>query len=486
MTKPILSDKTLFKGLAFVGDWCEAASGQTTELRNPTTGEVLAVLPKQGREDTARAISEAEKALQVWQALGVDGRGEILHRWASSMRDHKEDLAKIMTAEMGKPLAESAGETVYASTFIDFFAAEACRNEGELIPAHTGSQRMVVMKQPVGVGAAITPWNFPALMVTRKVGAALAAGCTIVLKPSSLSPLTALAHAELANRAGVPPGVFSVVVGSSSEIGREILENPTVRAISFTGSTAIGKFLMAESAKTVKKIGMELGGNAPFVLFDDADLDAAVDAAVAAKFRNCGQTCVTANRFLVQDSVYDSFVERYVPKVNAITVGNGLEPGTDMGPLIEETAVAKVEEHISDALSKGAKLLTGGKRHALGGTFFEPTVLGEVTSEMLIFRDETFGPVAPIIRFSTEEEGIRLANDTEYGLAAYFYSQGAARCWRVAEALEAGIVCENTVAFSSARAPFGGFKESGVGREGGHQGLDEWQEIKYRCIGGLG
>ena len=486
MTKPSLTDEALFKDLAFVGDWCAAASGETTELRNPTTGEVLAVLPKQGREDTARAIDEAEQALQVWQALGVDGRAEILHRWASSMRDHKEDLAKIMTAEMGKPLAESTGETVYASTFIDFFAAEACRSEGELIPAHTGSQRMVVMKQPVGVGAAITPWNFPALMVTRKVGAALAAGCTIVLKPSSLSPLTALAHAELANRAGVPPGVFSVVVGSSSAIGKEILENPTVRAISFTGSTAIGKFLMAESAKTVKKVGMELGGNAPFVIFDDADLETAVDAAVAAKFRNCGQTCVTANRFLVQDSVYEAFVERYVPKVDAITVGNGLEPGTDMGPLIDEAAVKKVEEHISDALSKGAKLLTGGKRHALGGTFFEPTVLGEVTSEMLIFRDETFGPVAPIIRFSTEEEGIHLANDTEYGLASYFFSQGTARCWRVAEALEAGIVCENTVAFSSARAPFGGFKESGIGREGGHQGLDEWQEIKYRCIGGLG
>jgi succinate-semialdehyde dehydrogenase/glutarate-semialdehyde dehydrogenase len=322
-------------------------------------------------------------------------------------------------------------------------------------------------------------------MVTRKVGAALAAGCTIILKPSSLSPLTALAHAELANRAGVPPGVFSVVVGSSSEIGREILESPIVKAISFTGSTAIGKFLMAQSAQTVKKMGMELGGNAPFVVFDDADLDAAADAAVAAKFRNCGQTCVTANRFLVQDAVYDAFVERYVPKVKAIKVGNGMDAGTVMGPLVDDAAVDKVEEHIADALANGATLLTGGKRHDLGGSFFEPTVLGNVTPAMLIFRDETFGPVAPIIRFSTEEEGIRLANDTEYGLAAYFFSQGRARCWRVAEALEAGIVCENTVAFSSARAPFGGFKESGVGREGGHHGLEDWQEIKYRCIGGI-
>jgi succinate-semialdehyde dehydrogenase/glutarate-semialdehyde dehydrogenase len=486
MTRFSLTDRALLRDQAFVGDWCQAVSGETFEIKNPATGEVLTPLPKMGREDTARAIVLADDALAGWQALGVDGRADILHRWASSLRDHTEDLAMLMTAEMGKPLAESTGETVYASTFIDFFAAEACRNEGELIPAHTGSQRMVVMKQPVGVGAAITPWNFPALMVTRKVGAALAAGCTIVLKPSSLSPLTALAHAELANRAGMPPGVFSVVVGGSSEIGAEILENPTVRAISFTGSTAIGKFLMAESSKTVKKIGLELGGNAPFIVFDDADLEEAVEAAVGAKFRNCGQTCVTANRLLVQDSVYDAFVERYVPRVNGIAVGNGLEADTAMGPLINEAAVAKVEEHISDAVSNGASVLAGGRRHALGGTFFEPTVLGEVTSKMLIFRDETFGPVAPIIRFSTEDEGIRLANDTEYGLAAYFYSRGAARCWRVAEALEAGIVCENTIAFSSARAPFGGFKESGIGREGGHQGLDEWQEIKYRCIGGLG
>jgi succinate-semialdehyde dehydrogenase/glutarate-semialdehyde dehydrogenase len=485
MTKLSLADEALFRDLAFVGDWRQAASGQTTELINPATREVLAVLPKMGREDTIRAIAEADKALPAWKALGVDGRAEILHRWATLMRDHKADLATIMTAEMGKPLAESVGETVYASTFIDFFAAEACRSEGELIPAHSASQRMMVMKQPVGVGAAITPWNFPALMVTRKVGAALAAGCTIILKPSSLSPLTALAHAELANRAGVPPGVFSVVVGSSSEIGREILESPIVKAISFTGSTAIGKFLMAQSAQTVKKMGMELGGNAPFVVFDDADLDAAADAAVAAKFRNCGQTCVTANRFLVQDAVYDAFVERYVPKVKAIKVGNGMDAGTVMGPLVDDAAVDKVEEHIADALANGATLLTGGKRHDLGGSFFEPTVLGNVTPAMLIFRDETFGPVAPIIRFSTEEEGIRLANDTEYGLAAYFFSQGRARCWRVAEALEAGIVCENTVAFSSARAPFGGFKESGVGREGGHHGLEDWQEIKYRCIGGI-
>jgi succinate-semialdehyde dehydrogenase/glutarate-semialdehyde dehydrogenase len=480
-----LDDQKLFRDRGFVGDWCDAESGETTELKNPATGEVLVTLPKMGTEETRRAIEEADKALPVWQGLGVDKRAEILHAWAKSMRDSVEDLARIMTAEMGKPLAESRGETIYSSTFIDFFAAEACRSDGELIPAHTPSQRMMVMKQPVGVGAAITPWNFPALMVTRKVGAAMAAGCTIVLKPSSLSPLTALAHAELANRAGVPPGVFSVVVGSSGKIGREILSNPTVRAISFTGSTEIGKFLMAESAATVKRIGLELGGNAPFVVFDDADLDAALEGAIAAKYRNCGQTCVTANRFLVHDAVYDEFVGRYVERVKAINVGNGMEPGVDMGPLVDMPAVEKVEEHIADAVSMGARLLTGGKRHALGGSFFEPTVLGEVTPEMLIFRDETFGPVAPFIRFGSEEEGIRLANDTNYGLAAYFYAGGAARCWRVAEALEAGIVCENTVAFSSARAPFGGFKESGVGREGGHQGLDEWQEIKYRCMGGL-
>jgi len=480
-----LDDPTLFRDLGFIGSWCAAATGETFELRNPATGDVLARLPRMGRTDAARAIDEADEALRTWQGLGVDGRSTVLCRWAASMREHQQDLARIMTAEMGKPLGESRGETVYSSTFIDYFAAEASQSSGELVPAHTGAQRAIVSRQPIGVGAAITPWNFPALMVTRKVGAALAAGCTIVLKPSSLSPLTALALVELANRAGMPPGAFSVVVGSSSEIGQAIMDSPTVRAISFTGSTAVGKQLMAQGASTVKRVGLELGGHAPFLVFDDADLDASVDGAVVAKYRNAGQTCVTANRFLVQSGIHDRFVERYVARVKALVVGNGMDDGVDLGPLINDAAVEKVELHIADATSKGATLLAGGRRHSLGGTFFEATVLGEVTPDMLIFRDETFGPVAPIIRFDSEADGVRLANDTSYGLASYFYSRDVSRCWRVAEALDAGIVCENTVAFSSARAPFGGFKESGIGREGGRQGLEEWQEIKYRCIGGL-
>jgi succinate-semialdehyde dehydrogenase/glutarate-semialdehyde dehydrogenase len=485
MTTLALKDQGLLRERAFVGDWCGASSGETYELRNPATGETLATLPMLESADAARAIEEAERALPVWQGLGTDQRTTVLQRWAALIRESQDDVARIMTAEMGKPLKESTGETVYSSTFIDWFAGEAARSSGEIVPAHLGAQRAVVTRQPVGVGAAITPWNFPALLVTRKVGAALAAGCTIVLKPSSLSPLTALALVELANRAGIPAGAFSVVVGRSSVIGKVIMESPAVRTVSFTGSTAVGKLLMAQGAATVKRVGLELGGNAPFVCFDDADLDRAVEGALVAKYRNAGQTCVTANRFLVQDKIHDRFVERFVEKVKALKVGNGLEDSTDIGPLINEAAVEKVVEHVTDATSRGATVLTGGRRHALGGTFFEPTVLGDVTPEMLIFEEETFGPVAPIIRFSSEEDGIHLANDTSYGLAAYFYSRDAARCWRVAEALEAGIVCENTVAFSSARAPFGGFKESGVGREGGHQGLDEWQEIKYRCIGGL-
>jgi succinate-semialdehyde dehydrogenase/glutarate-semialdehyde dehydrogenase len=485
MTTLALEDQGLLRDRAFVGDWCGASSGETYELRNPATCDTLATLPMLGSEDAARAIEEAGRALPPWQGLGTDQRTTVLQRWAALIRENKDDLGRIMTAEMGKPLKESTGETVYSSTFIDWFAGEAARSSGEIVPAHMGSQRAVVTRQPVGVGAAITPWNFPALLVTRKVGAALAAGCTIVLKPSSLSPLTALALVELANRAGIPPGAFSVVVGRSSVIGKVIMESPAVRTVSFTGSTAVGKLLMAQGAATVKRVGLELGGNAPFLCFDDADLDRAVDGALVAKYRNAGQTCVTANRFLVQDAIHDRFVERFVDKVKALKVGNGLDESTDMGPLINEAAVDKVTEHVADATSKGATVLTGGQRHALGGTFFEPTVLGGVTREMLIFEEETFGPVAPVIRFSSEHEGIHLANDTSYGLAAYFYSRDAARCWRVAEALEAGIVCENTVAFSSARAPFGGFKESGVGREGGHQGLEEWQEIKYRCIGGL-
>jgi succinate-semialdehyde dehydrogenase/glutarate-semialdehyde dehydrogenase len=485
MTTLALKDQGLLRERAFVGDWCGASSGETYELRNPATGETLATLPMLESADAARAIEEAERALPVWQGLGTDQRTTVLQRWAALIRESQDDVARIMTAEMGKPLKESTGETVYSSTFIDWFAGEAARSSGEIVPAHLGAQRAVVTRQPVGVGAAITPWNFPALLVTRKVGAALAAGCTIVLKPSSLSPLTALALVELANRAGIPAGAFSVVVGRSSVIGKVIMESPAVRTVSFTGSTAVGKLLMAQGAATVKRVGLELGGNAPFVCFDDADLDRAVEGALVAKYRNAGQTCVTANRFLVQDKIHDRFVERFVEKVKALKVGNGLEDSTDIGPLINEAAVEKVVEHVTDATSRGATVLTGGRRHALGGTFFEPTVLGDVTPEMLIFEEETFGPVAPIIRFSSEEDGIHLANDTSYGLAAYFYSRDAARCWRVAEALEAGIVCENTVAFSSARAPFGGFKESGVGREGGHQGLDEWQAIKYRCIGGL-
>lgn len=483
-----LHDTDLFRPQGFIGDWCGARSGKTYDLANPATMETLATVPHMGADDATRAVDLAAEVLPSWKACTVDERGQILHRWAALIREHKEDLGRILTTEQGKPLTESVGEIVYSASYLDWFAEEATRPSGRIMPPHNNEQRILVTKEPLGVGSTITPWNFPALMVLREVAPALAAGCTLVLKPSGYTPLTPLALTELANRAGLPPGVFSVIMGSrgsGSVIGRVFTSNPLVRKISFTGSTATGKLLARDAAETLTRMSLELGGNAPFIVFEDADIDAALDGLIASKFRNAGQTCVTTNRIFVQASIHDQFVERFSEKASQLKVGNGLDEGVQMGPLISTDAVKNVECHIKDATSKGAQVVTGGKRHALGRRFFEPTVLANVTPDMMPFQCEIFGPVAPICSFKTEEEAIAHANNTVHGLAAYFYSNGRERCWRVAEALQAGIVCENTVAFSSARAPFGGYKESGIGRDGGQEGLEEWQEIKYRCIGGV-
>jgi succinate-semialdehyde dehydrogenase/glutarate-semialdehyde dehydrogenase len=438
-----------------------------------------------GVAETRRAIEDANKALPAWRAKTAKERAKVLRNWFDLIIKNQEALAQLMTAEQGKPLVESRGEIAYAASFIEWFGEEAKRVYGETIPPHGPDKRLVVIKQPIGVCAAITPWNFPAAMITRKVGPALAAGCTIVLKPASQTPFSALALCQLAEEAGIPAGVFSCVTGSAAEIGGELSSNPIVKKLSFTGSTEIGKLLMAQCATTVKKTSMELGGNAPFIVFDDADLDEAVKGAIISKYRNAGQTCVCANRIMVQDTVYDAFVDKLVKAVSVLKVGNGAEDGTIIGPLIDDKALAKVEEHVNDAISKGGKLIVGGKRHALGKSFYEPTVISDATKDMLAFREETFGPLAPVFKFSTEAEAIEMANDTEFGLAAYFYGQNISRIWRVAEALEYGMVGINEGLISTEVAPFGGVKESGLGREGSKHGIEDYLEIKYLCMGGI-
>ena len=481
-----LKDQKLFRQQCYIdGAWVGADSGATIPVKDPASGETLGTVPKMGSEETRRAIEAADRALPAWRAKTAKERAQILRRLYELMMANQDDLAALMTAEQGKPLAESRGEIAYAASFIEWFAEEGKRIYGDTIPAHGPDKRIVVVKQPIGVCAAITPWNFPSAMITRKAGPALAAGCTMVLKPATATPYSALALCELAERAGVPKGVFSCVTGSAGEIGGEMTSNPIVRKLTFTGSTEIGKLLMEQCAGTVKKVSLELGGNAPFIVFDDADIEMAVKGAIASKYRNAGQTCVCANRILVQDGVYDAFTERLAEVAGAMKVGSGFEPGTAIGPLIDMKAVEKVEAHISDAVRKGAKIVAGGHRHALGGTFFEPTVLTGVTTDMVITREETFGPVAPLYRFTTDEEAVRMANDTEFGLAAYFYSRDIGRIWRVAEALEYGIVGINEGIISTEIAPFGGVKESGIGREGSKYGIEDYLEIKYLCMGGI-
>jgi succinate-semialdehyde dehydrogenase/glutarate-semialdehyde dehydrogenase len=483
-----LRDPQLFRRQGYIdGDWVNAVTDATFPVTDPATGEVLGTVPRMDGVDTRRAIAAAHSALPGWRGRTARERAVILRRWYELMMEHQEDLAILMTREQGKPLTESRGEIAYAAGFIEWFAEEGRRVYGDVIPAHQADKRIVVIKEPVGVCAAITPWNFPAAMLTRKAGPALAAGCTMVVKPASQTPYSALALCELAARAGLPNGVLNVVTGPAAEIGAELTGNPLVRKLSFTGSTATGKRLMAACAGTMKKISLELGGNAPFIVFDDADLDAAVQGAMASKYRNTGQTCVCANRFLVQAGIYDAFAARLCEAVSRqLKVGNGLDDGVNQGPLIDTAAVAKVEAHIYDAVNKGARIMLGGRRHALGGTFFEPTVLTGVTAEMRMAREETFGPVAPLFRFNSDIEAIQLANATEFGLAAYFYSRDLARVWRVAEALEYGIVGVNTGLISTEVAPFGGMKESGLGREGSKYGIEEYLEVKYLCLGGMG
>jgi succinate-semialdehyde dehydrogenase/glutarate-semialdehyde dehydrogenase len=478
-----LKDPKLLRNQCYLdGQWVDAEGGKTLAVTNPATGELLGTVPNLGAAETRRAIEAANAAWPAWRAKTAKERSGILRKWAELMVANQEDLAIIMTAEQGKPLTESRGEIGYAASFIEWFAEEGRRVYGDTIPGHQPDKRIVVIKQPVGVCAAITPWNFPAAMITRKVGPALAVGCTMVSKPASATPFSALALAELAERAGLPKGVFSVVTGSAAAVGGEMTSNPLVRKVTFTGSTEIGKVLLEQCARTVKKTSMELGGNAPFIVFDDADLDAAADGAIASKYRNAGQTCVCANRILVQDKVYDTFAAKLAERVAKFKIGNGLEPGVTIGPLIDDAAVKKVEEHVADAVAKGAKVVTGGKRHSLGGRFFEPTILANVDPSMKVTREETFGPVAPLFRFKTDEDAIRLANDTEFGLAAYFYARDLGRVWRVAEGLESGIVGINTGLISTAEAPFGGVKESGLGREGSKYGIEDYLEVKYLCM----
>ncbi|MGH8140226.1 MAG: NAD-dependent succinate-semialdehyde dehydrogenase [Steroidobacteraceae bacterium] len=482
-----LQDPNLLRTQAYVGgQWMNAASGATHDVLNPATHEKLGSVPDMGAGETRRAIEAAAAAFPAWAAKTARERGAILRRWYELMMANQEDLAIIMTAEQGKPLAESKGEVGYAAAFIDWFAEEGKRLYGDVIPSHQADKRLLVLRQPIGVVAAITPWNFPAAMITRKAAPALAAGCTFVCKPAQQTPYSALAMAELGARAGIPPGVLNLVTGKSAAvIGAELTSNPSVRKVTFTGSTEIGKRLMAQSSSTLKKLSLELGGNAPFIVFEDADLDAAVAGAITSKYRNTGQTCVCANRLLVQSSIYDAFTTRLVDAVSQLRVGDGLKGATDQGPLIDSKALAKVEEHVADALAKGARIAYGGKRHALGGTFFQPTVVTNVSPAMLMAREETFGPVAPLFRFETEEQAIRMSNDTQFGLAAYFYTRDLARSWRVAEALEYGIVGLNTGLISTEVAPFGGIKESGIGREGSRYGILDYTEIKYLCVGGL-
>ncbi|HJT11869.1 MAG TPA: NADP-dependent succinate-semialdehyde dehydrogenase [Dongiaceae bacterium] len=479
-----LKDPSLFRQQCYInGQWADADSGKTIDVTNPATGEVLGTIPNMGTAETRRAIEAANAAWAGWRKKTAKERANILRKLFNLMMENQEDLGVLMTAEQGKPMAESKGEIAYAASFIEWFAEEGKRTYGDVIPAHQPDKRIVVTKEPVGVVAAITPWNFPSAMITRKAGPALAAGCPIVLKPATQTPFSALALAELAHRAGVPAGVFNVVTGSATQIGGEMTANPIVRKLTFTGSTEIGKILLEQCAKTVKKTSMELGGNAPFIVFDDADLDAAVEGAIMSKYRNTGQTCVCANRILVQDSVYDAFAAKLTAAVAKLKVGDGLKGETQQGPLIDMKAVEKVEEHIADAVKKGAKVVAGGKRHSLGQSFFEPTILVNVTTDMKVTREETFGPVAPLFRFKTEDEAVKLANDTEFGLAAYFYARDLGRVWRVAEQIESGIVGINTGIISTEVAPFGGVKESGIGREGSKYGIEDFLEVKYMCMG---
>ncbi|MTW11672.1 NADP-dependent succinate-semialdehyde dehydrogenase [Pseudoduganella eburnea] len=481
-----LKDPSLLRQQCFIaGQWCDADGGATISVTNPATGEVLGTVPKMGAAETRRAIEAANAAWPEWRKKPAKTRAAILRKWNDLILANADDLAALMTAEQGKPLAESKGEIAYAASFIEWFGEEAKRVAGETLASPWPDKRVVVTREPIGVCAAITPWNFPAAMITRKAGPALAAGCPMVVKPAELTPFSALALAVLAERAGVPAGVFSVITGASREIGGEMTSNPVVRKLSFTGSTAVGRLLMEQCAPTIKKLSLELGGNAPFIVFDDADLDAAVEGAIASKYRNAGQTCVCANRIYVQDGVYDSFASRLVEAVRKLKVGNGADDGVTQGPLIEEKAVVKVEEHIADALGKGAQLLLGGKRHELGHSFFQPTVLANVDAGMLVAHEETFGPLAPLFRFKSDEEAVALANDTEFGLAAYFYSRDIGRIWRVAEGLESGMVGVNTGLISTEIAPFGGVKQSGLGREGSTHGIEDYLVIKYICMGGI-
>jgi succinate-semialdehyde dehydrogenase / glutarate-semialdehyde dehydrogenase len=481
-----LSDSSLFRQQCYVnGQWRDASSALSISVLNPATQAKLGTVPSLGKEEIVAAIDAAHAAQPAWAAKTAKERAIILRRWFELMMANQDDLATIMTAEQGKPLAEAKGEVAYAAGFIEWFAEEGKRVYGDIIPGHQADKRIMVIRQPVGVVAAITPWNFPAAMITRKVGPALAAGCTCVIKPASQTPFSALALMELAHRAGIPPGVVNVICGSANLIGGELTSNAKIRKVSFTGSTEIGKKLMAQCASTVKKTSMELGGNAPFIVFDDADLDAAVQGALASKYRNTGQTCVCANRLLVQDGVYDAFATKLIAAVKALRIGDGLAGARELGPLIDMKAVEKVEEHVADAVSKGAKVALGGKRHTLGGSFYEPTILTEVTPNMLVAREETFGPLAPLFRFKTEAEAIQMANDTEVGLASYFYTKDLARSWRVGEALEYGIVGINTGLISTEVAPFGGIKESGSGREGSKYGIEDYTELKYLCVGGI-
>jgi succinate-semialdehyde dehydrogenase/glutarate-semialdehyde dehydrogenase len=480
-----ITDQSLLRSQAYLnGAWIDADNATSFEVTNPANGETITSVPDLGAAETRRAIDAANDAWPAWRERPAKERAILIRRWFDLVMEHQQDLARILSWEQGKPLAEAMGEIAYGASFIEWFGEEAKRVYGDVIPNTLPDRRLIVIKQPIGVVCAITPWNFPTAMITRKAAPALAAGCPIIVKPAAETPLSALALAELADRAGIPPGIFNVITTNrAAEVGTEMTSNPDVRKISFTGSTAIGKLLMRQSADTVKKMSLELGGNAPFIVFDDADLDAAVAGAMASKYRNSGQTCVCANRLIVQDSVYEAFAAKLAVAVEALQVGEATEDNVQQGPLINEAAVEKVEEHISDALQKGAKLATGGKRHDRGGTFFEPTVLLNVDNSMKVAVEETFGPVAPIFRFSTEEEAIALANDTEFGLAAYFYARDIGRVWRVAEGLDTGIVGINEGIISTEVAPFGGVKESGLGREGSKYGIEDFIEIKYLCMG---
>ncbi len=481
-----LNDPSLFNQQAYInGTWVDANNNDVIQVTNPADNTILGTIPNMGQIETSQAIDAANAVLPEWRNKTASERSEIMRSWFNLIIENQQDLAIIMTAEQGKPLAESQGEIAYGASFIEWFAEEAKRIYGDVIPTPQAGRRIVVIKQPIGVVAAITPWNFPNAMITRKCAPALAVGCPVIIKPAALTPYSALALVKLAERAGFPKGVINVLTGNPKAIGAELTSNPIVRKLSFTGSTEIGKLLMQQCASTVKKVSLELGGNAPFIVFDDADINAAVEGAIASKYRNTGQTCVCTNRFLVQDNVYDEFAEKLAQAVAKLKVGDGLKSDTQQGPLINIAAVEKVEDHIGNALTKGAKVIQGGQRHTLGGTFFEPTVLTEVTANMKIAQEETFGPVAPLFRFKAEKEAIALANDTPFGLASYFYTRNLGRAWRIAEALEYGMVGINEGIISSVVAPFGGIKESGLGREGSKYGVDEYLEIKYVCMGGL-